>query len=343
MNKLLIREIDTIRNPFKVKRLPLMARFCKVWFDCQVDAKKRLKGKFFRGLYVKLLRLGFNPQGAFEIDLKGKKTAASFRVRNTQYTSLFLDRFEEAYEAEVSVLLDILLPPDGVFNDIGANFGYFTLFAASKPDFRGKIYSFEPNPETFSDLKKHVDELHLGESVFPNCMGLSEKDDFIHVRPSGVRSGTFTLSDQTEIEDGAYKVKLQRLDDLNLPLPSIMKIDTEGSEIGVLRGAEQTLKKSGAYIIMETTLNAQEPFKTLAPLKFLEQHDYILYHAGWAQEKDAMVCVQNEEDVPPGSRKLLSLYPFTSDQRFLMTSRLNILAVPRMRLPELAQKFKSKS
>lgn len=336
---LLFLNIAGFRNPFKIKRLPFMARVCKTWFDHQVLPKKRLKAKLFRGLYVRMSRMGFNPFGLLEVDCRGKKIEVPFRVRNTQYTSIYLDRFQDVCEAEVSSLISVLLPKDGVFYDVGSNFGYFTLLTATDPAFCGKAFAFEPNPESFSDLNQHVKDLGLADIVKPQCMGLFEKDDFIYVKPSGVRSGTFALGDQTEIESEGYKVKVARLDGLNLPAPAVMKIDAEGSELGVLRGAEQILKSSKPSIILENAKDFEEPFKTLEPLKFLSDHGYVIYYVGWAKKAGEMVTLHDEEDVSLQDRKALCLSRLKLEQRFLMAERLNLLAVHKDALPELAEKF----
>ena len=44
------------------------------------------------------------------------------------------------------------LPEDGVFYDIGSNWGWFTMHVASRPGFRGKIHAFEPFASSYADL-----------------------------------------------------------------------------------------------------------------------------------------------------------------------------------------------
>ena len=56
---------------------------------------------------------------------------------------------------ETSLLLDNLRPGDTVI-DVGANVGYYTLLAARKVGPRGKVVAFEPDPESFSFLKRNV-------------------------------------------------------------------------------------------------------------------------------------------------------------------------------------------
>jgi predicted O-methyltransferase YrrM len=59
------------------------------------------------------------------------------------------------YEAEMRWFLAKMNEGD-LFVDVGANIGVYTLHASRRVGVEGKIISFEPTPETFSDLQQNV-------------------------------------------------------------------------------------------------------------------------------------------------------------------------------------------
>ena len=50
------------------------------------------------------------------------------------------------YEPETSALLDRLVGDDGVFFDVGANWGGYSVLIAARPTFHGTVHTFEPFP-----------------------------------------------------------------------------------------------------------------------------------------------------------------------------------------------------
>jgi FkbM family methyltransferase len=60
-----------------------------------------------------------------------------------------------------------VLPPDGVFIDIGANVGIYTLHAATRMNGRGHIVAFEPFPDAHERLRFNIESTRRGRGDWP--------------------------------------------------------------------------------------------------------------------------------------------------------------------------------
>ena len=77
---------------------------------------------------------------------------------------------------------------DGVFWDIGANIGYFTVLMANLVGSSGKIFSFEPEPLNFKILQKNIEQNHL-ENVVLEQSAVGDTDGKIKLYLSNTNSG----------------------------------------------------------------------------------------------------------------------------------------------------------
>jgi len=129
------------------------------------------------------------------------------------------------------------------FVDIGANVGVHTLSMAKKGVF---VYAFEPSPnalETLYRLTKFFDNIE----VFPYALGSKEGLVKVYLHDNSETDSMFFSTDYT----GVCEVKMKTLDDFNLKNIGIIKIDTEGFELHVLKGAVKTLKREKPRLILE--------------------------------------------------------------------------------------------
>ncbi|MDN5836432.1 MAG: FkbM family methyltransferase, partial [Nitrosospira sp.] len=160
-------------------------------------------------------------------------------------SQVFWQGFQEADEG-VIVLLKRHLPVDGVFIDVGANIGTFTLVAARLAS-RGQVHAFEPSAHHFFRLARNV-ELNHFENIVLNRKGLYDQPgEAILFLPSQAgemnNSGAASLytSRAEEPRQVSEAVSLVRLDDYvrdqRIQRINIIKIDIEGAEIKALEGA----------------------------------------------------------------------------------------------------------
>ncbi len=154
---------------------------------------------------------------------------------------------------EMGLLLHLLRPGD-VFVDIGANIGSFTILAASTGDVT--CVAFEPVPATFKSLSRNVAYNAMGQSVQLRQQGISDSPGVLHFTTGLDSMNHVVLDDEAVGRTETVAVDVIRLDDAGIPAASgrmIFKIDVEGYELSVLKGAVATLRADSAFcVIMET-------------------------------------------------------------------------------------------
>ena len=156
---------------------------------------------------------------------------------------------------ELELLLEALrasqlLNRDGLCLDIGANIGNHALFFA--PHFT-QVLAFEPNPRTFALLQLNAT---LASNVRCFNVGLSDAAGRAQLAVPADNIGMATL--QPGGTGQAVACELQRLDDLPElagQRVALVKIDVEGHEAAVLRGARAMLERDRPVVVFEQTAN----------------------------------------------------------------------------------------
>jgi FkbM family methyltransferase len=158
----------------------------------------------------------------------------------------------------VAKFLQDYLRPNMTFVDVGANMGELTLVAGKRLA-KGRVLAFEPVPQIFAELSRNV-ALNNLKCVELFNIGLFDSNDSLPMyRLQDINFGTInegvpslfsTGSDRQEVvvplrrfDDVARERGLQRLD--------VIKVDVEGAEIMVLRGAEASIRRFRPIIITE--------------------------------------------------------------------------------------------
>lgn len=141
------------------------------------------------------------------------------------------------------------LRADELFVDIGANVGSYTLLAAGAVG--ANVISVEPIPETFQHLQTNVFLNHLESRVTGLNIGISEREGELRFSKSLDTMNRILLPDE---KLDAISVPVKTLDEiLKDKTPHVIKIDVEGHEFPILRGAEKTLAHPEIRaVIMET-------------------------------------------------------------------------------------------
>lgn len=161
------------------------------------------------------------------------------------------------YDRRERQLLQQHLGHDGVFLDIGANVGIYTLTALTSTAFAGRIYAFEPNPATRQRLQYNVHstaaKLPAGtdnlQRVHLLPFGIADKHsqfvlqlDAANLGASSIRSADDSNTEQLVID---CKPLLEVLHDYQIQHIDVLKIDIEGAEDKAmgpyLRAAPQSL------------------------------------------------------------------------------------------------------
>jgi FkbM family methyltransferase len=136
------------------------------------------------------------------------------------------------------------LAPGGVCYDLGANVGFFTLIAAKAVGETGRVYAFEPAPDTAAELRANV-ELNALDYVEVIEAAVSDSNGEAAMAADGDNLRT-RLS-----PDGGVMVSTVALDALDLRPPDFIKIDVEGAERQALEGMRETIEQHQPTILLE--------------------------------------------------------------------------------------------
>lgn len=158
------------------------------------------------------------------------------------------------------------LKKGGVFVDVGAHIGYHSLKAAQIVGSQGRVLAIEPNPETLPVLRKNI-TANYGDIVTVVPVACSDSETTLEFfSASQTNSGASSISRANAEHFGntraSYRVQARRLDAIiqenNILQVDVVKIDVEGAELLVLKGAQQTLDRFHPVIcieLMENQLN----------------------------------------------------------------------------------------
>jgi FkbM family methyltransferase len=149
-----------------------------------------------------------------------------------------------------------------VFADIGANQGGFTIFAAKRLE-NGKVLAFEPAANIYQQLTENV-QLNSFDNVVLFNFALFDKEgkaDIFSEAPDPTSSiyneGLPSLFSTHKQSIKLGETELRTLDSVleqnRLSRLDVIKIDVEGAELMVLRGAAATLKHFKPIVIFEAT------------------------------------------------------------------------------------------
>ncbi len=229
------------------------------------------------------------------------------------------NRTEAGVEPEVSGLLIGLAERLGVVYDVGANWGYYPLLLAAEPRFAGVLHAFEINPRTAGDLRHAVVRAGLSERVAVHAFGLSDRDG--EVRLSREKHSYLARVVGEGHRGAADRVGVRRLDSLDLPPPDLIKIDVEGHEAAVLRGAANVLARHRPLVVMENWFDPERTEVMLTPLRLLAKLGYRWHRLIWRPRASGAA----EPGVRHGS---VALEPLALADRPAIREALNLLAVP---------------
>ncbi|KKQ77586.1 MAG: Methyltransferase FkbM family [Parcubacteria group bacterium GW2011_GWC1_38_6] len=178
------------------------------------------------------------------------------------------------------VLLDNLYP-GGTFIDVGANIGYFSLLASRLVGGNGTVQAFEPVKQLSTQFstsirKNNFDNIYLHRYA---C-GSETREMDIMVNKQNV-GGSSLIEAKNPLGSIHERIQIRKMDDMlkNIQHIDMIKIDVEGYEFEVLKGAENLIKKHKPKIIFEfnpVIYEASLTGSSLQLLKFLTEHHYVI-------------------------------------------------------------------
>jgi FkbM family methyltransferase len=140
--------------------------------------------------------------------------------------------------------------------DIGASNGVFSMIAAINPGMR--VYAFEPTPSTYEILKRNIFLNNLNDRVKTFQFALADKKGTAVLKypKSGENDGLACIGNPLRFKEWVeFEVPVSTVDDFvreqGIEKVDLIKVDTEGCELLVLKGAEELIKKCHPNILCE--------------------------------------------------------------------------------------------
>ena len=186
--------------------------------------------------------------GYTKVNVKGQ----SIRIAVDNFRTLQRAKTYTIKEPDTLNWLDSFEPGSCYF-DLGANIGQYSLYPAKKYGNDIQVYSFEPQCANYYLLNKNIYLNKLEKNITSYCVAISGQEGFSKLYiPKFIGGGNRSQFGQEDLKNmkvaathiqGMFGVTL---DDLcakwGFPYPNYMKIDVDGIEIPIIRGAENVLR-----------------------------------------------------------------------------------------------------
>jgi FkbM family methyltransferase len=161
------------------------------------------------------------------------------------------------YETEEAALVQRCLRPGDTAVDIGAHIGFFTMHMAAAVGAAGRVHAFEPFDANADLLERSIAENRFGDRVVFRraAAGLASGTGLLTFPRETLNSGgAYLLREGTAPLTGnlTRRVEIVALDDAGLRRPvRLIKMDVEGAEPQVVRGARRLLREDRPIIVSE--------------------------------------------------------------------------------------------
>jgi FkbM family methyltransferase len=240
------------------------------------------------------------------------------------------------------VIISLALNPGDTFFDIGANVGWVTQPAAWLVGRRGSVHSFEPSPTTIGYLRRRLVCMDMSNVVVNQfalgaVLGAATLYECVenYGGSSSLRPGAAPgqhLSTETPV---AIRVLDDYVEQNSISQIRLIKIDAQGAEIDVLRGAARLLAPQNRpvlYVEIEQIANAAFGYSVNDLLNVLRGMGYDLF--SWREI--GLVNVKSEKDLPAGGHDdVICLSPGIHD---VLHNQLEHLAQhPRFRIVSMIE------
>ena len=157
------------------------------------------------------------------------------------------------HEATLAPVMDGLLPEGGVFLDVGAHIGRWSLRLAGKA---AAVIAVEPNPAALSQLRKHLALNDVGNvSIIPHAAWDESCWLELYDENHRLSGGSTRVLDPGTMTAGEDLIHAVRLDEVPLLAAlsrlDLVKLDVEGADLHALRGMRGLLEQFHPALLVE--------------------------------------------------------------------------------------------
>jgi len=206
------------------------------------------------------LRIGDHYYAIVTDDLYLTQSRTDIKSQTKKLLKLLVRR--EGFEVPMTRMFSTLIRPNFQILDVGANIGCTSLLFSELGE---QVVAFEPLSPTFGLLQKNI-SLSKTNNIKTLPLALGDEDMETEIYFSDTNRSMAFILDKTKRDDSSTSViKVRRLDNLfpeiGIDRLDFMKIDVEGYELRVLKGAEKTIQQYRPIVQMEFnswTLDVQQ-------------------------------------------------------------------------------------
>lgn len=252
----------------KLKLFFRNTRYLKKYYLYASLVKQRITSKIDNLRFNNYLRVFKNKKYIFSIIDMGKVTRMRAELFDTKEpeTLKWIDGFDKK----------------DIFMDIGANVGVYSLYAALK---KINVISLEPDALNYALLNINIRTNNLNKFIVPYSIALNDIEKFSSFNISSLEWGGALNSFDNELDFRGKKFKpLHRQGVYGLPMdaflkridkyPNHIKIDVDGNEYLILKGAENTLKSKYLKSLLVELDESRSDYK--ASLKLITKSGLVL-------------------------------------------------------------------
>jgi FkbM family methyltransferase len=234
---------------------------------------------------------------------------------------------EGNFEKDFFNVGDAFLAKGGVFLDVGANHGLLSFGLAGRHMDKIEFHLFEPNPKLVTSIERSR-ALYTSMNCHVNAAALSDREGLVSFKIDQNQTGASHIADNGQ--EQVVSLSLDRyLTDTKISHVALMKMDVEGHELLVLRGAKQSLKSRLVQAIyfeyFEKCLMRLQPPHEL--VEFLQELDYEVCFCRPCDINPRGGATHTIRDGLPGNG--LSLLP---TKGHVLPTMTDLLAVPKENL-----------
>jgi FkbM family methyltransferase len=170
------------------------------------------------------------------------------------------------------------LAPGGVFVDVGANIGYYTILAGKAVGGAGQVYAFEAHPRIYDLLSTTVGVNWMRSFITTEHLAVYEDtrklDFFMHERFAG--NSSLAQADEASAAVSKVQVDTVSLDEYFAGNPAridLIKVDVEGGELYVFRGMRKLLEATPDVVVVCEWSQADIAEHGYDPAELIEEFD----------------------------------------------------------------------